>query len=116
MTIDRRQAIRDYKDTPRTMGVGCVRNVQTGAWLVFSGVDIPALVNRHRAQLRLGAHRTRQLQQEWQSFGESAFTFDILDTLEPPKDAPDYDPAADLATLEKLWIDKLSSAGERYQR
>ena len=110
MAIDRRQARREYKDTPRTMGVGCVRNTRSGQMLVVSGPDIPALLNRHRAQLRLQAHRNAELQRDWQAHGEQAFEFTVLDTLKPSTE-PGYDPAADLAALEDLWVERLGPPG-----
>lgn len=106
MRKDRKELIREYKETPRTMGVGVVRNTSNGKVLVLSGRDIPALLNRHQAQLRFGAHRNRALQQDWDAFGAESFQFEVVDTLEP-RDDPNYDPSADLDELEALWIEKL---------
>ena len=105
--IDRKAMIREYKTTPRSMGVGVVRDTVNGRALVVSGRDLPALLNRHRAQLRLNAHKNRRLQADWNEHGASAFEFAVLDTL-APKDAPDYDPTNDLEALEGLWMEKLS--------
>ena len=107
MASDRKTLIKQYKDTPRTMGVGAVRNTTSGKVLVVAGRDLPALLNRHRAQLRLNAHANRPLQNEWNSLGADAFEFTVLDTL-APKDAPDYNPTDDLRTLEELWLEKLN--------
>jgi hypothetical protein len=60
------------------------------------------MLNRQRAQLRLGAHPNRA----------DAFEFEILDTL-TPSDEPDYDPSDDLRVLESLWIEKLSPFDDR---
>ena len=107
MTTDRKALIQQYKQTPRTMGVGAVRNTATGKTLLAASRDLAALLNRQRAQLRLNAHPNPALQADWNSLGADAFEFVALDTLEP-KDAPDYDPAEDLRTLEELWLEKLS--------
>ena len=53
MAIDRKALIRQYKETTPSMGVGVVRNKTTGLALVVAGRDLPSLLNRHRAQLRL---------------------------------------------------------------
>ncbi len=106
MTIDRKALSRQYKETPRTMGVGVVRNTTNGCVLLVVGADLPSLLNRHRAQLRLRAHRNRALQHDWNTAGADAFEFSVLDTL-TPKDVPGYDPTDDLAELEALWLDKL---------
>jgi hypothetical protein len=107
MPIDRKALSRQYKQTPRSMGVGAVRNTANGKAFVVASRDLPALLNRQRAQLRLKAHANRALQADWNSLGPDAFEFVVLDTL-VPKDAPDYDPTEDLRTLEELWLEKLS--------
>jgi hypothetical protein len=107
MNTNRKELIRQYKETPRTMGVGAVRNTTNGKTLVLSSHDLPALLNRHQAQLRLNAHANRALQADWNTLGAEAFEFVVLDTL-TPKDDPAYDPADDLRTLEALWLEKLN--------
>ena len=88
------------------MGVGAVRNLSSGKLLLVTGRDLPSLLNRHRAQLRLHSHRNRALQQDWDALGPDAFAFEVVDTL-TPADTPDYDPAEDLKALEALWLEKL---------
>jgi hypothetical protein len=107
MTTDRKALIREYKQTPRPMGVGAVRNTANGRALVLASRDLTALLNRHRAQLRLNAHANRVLQADWNEFGPDVFEFVVLDTL-APKETPDYDPTQDLRTLEELWLEKLT--------
>jgi hypothetical protein len=107
MTIDRKALTDQYKRTPRTMGVGTVRNMATGRALLLASKDIPALLNRHRGQLRLNGHPNRALQSDWNDLGESSFEFTVLDVL-APSDAPGYDPTEDLRTLEALWLEKLN--------
>lgn len=105
MPADRKALIREYKETPRVMGVGIVRNTANGRSLVVVSQNLPALLNRHQAQLRLGVHANRALQQDW-SAGPDHFRFEVLDTL-PPSDKPGYDPTEDLRVLESLWVEKL---------
>ena len=108
MTIDRKALTREYKQTPRAMGVGAVRNTTSEKALVVAGRDLPALLNRQQAQLRLNAHANRALQADWNRLGPDAFEFVVLDTL-TPKDAPEYDPTDDLRALEELWREKLNA-------
>jgi hypothetical protein len=85
-----------------------VRNTVNGKSLVISGKDLPSLLNRHLAQLRLNAHMVKQLQADWNAQKGEAFAFEIVDTLEP-RDEPGYDPRKDLEALEELWLEKLGS-------
>jgi hypothetical protein len=79
------------------MGVGAVRNTTNGRTLILASRDLTALLNRHRAQLRLNAHANRALQADWNTLGPDVFEFVVLDIL-VPKDTPDYDPTEDLRT------------------
>ncbi len=108
----RRDLVREYKDTRRTAGVGAVRNTVNGKILLVAGADLPALLNRNQAQLRLGAHRIAELQGDWNTMGPNAFLFEIVDTL-PPSEKADYDPTEDLATLETMWLQKLRPYGSK---
>jgi hypothetical protein len=110
--MDRKALIRQYKESRRPMGVFRVRNTADGRSLVGTSVNLPAMLNRQRAQLRLGAHPNRALQKDWNELGAEAFEFEILDTLTPP-DTPAYDPSGDLRVLEDLWLEKLSPFDER---
>ncbi len=106
--MDRKEAIRQYKETVRPMGIWQVRCTATGQSLLGTSTDLPAMLNRQRAQLRLRAHRQADLQRDWDAHGEEAFTFEVLDTLEP-KDDPGYSPAEDLAELETMWRERLAA-------
>jgi group I intron endonuclease len=110
--MDKKALTREYKENRRPMGVYQVRNTVNGKLLVGTSVDLPSILNRHRAELRMGGHRNRELQKDWTKFGPEAFEFEVLDTLTPPERL-DYDPKDDLRALEELWLDKLSPFDER---
>jgi hypothetical protein len=110
--MDRKALIRQYKETPRPVGVFRVRNTVNGKSLVGASTDVPSMLNRQRAQLRLGVHHNRALQADWNALGEEAFAFEVLDTLAPPEQ-PDWDPSDELRVLEALWLERLSPYGDR---
>jgi hypothetical protein len=110
--VDRKALIREYKERRPVMGVYQVRNLTNGKVLIGSSTDVPAMLNRQQAQLRLGMHPNRQLQLDWQTLGPDAFAFEVLDTLTPP-DEGEFDPHADLKVLEALWLDKLAPFEDR---
>jgi len=90
------------------MGVFRVRNTHSGKSLVGAATNLPAMLNRQRAQLETGLHPNRALQADWNAFGADAFAFEVVDTLTWPEDRPEYDPAEDLRQLEAMWLEKLS--------
>jgi len=110
--MDRKALLREYKESRRPMGIYRVLNKANGKALIGSSVNIPAILNRHQAQLKMGRHENRALQADWQEFGPDAFEFETLDVLTPP-DRPDYDPSDDLRVLEEMWLEKLSPFEDR---
>lgn len=110
--MDKKALTREYKETRRPMGIYCIKNTVNGKLLVAKSIDLPSILNRQRGQLRLGSHPNPTLQKELSEYGADAFEVEVLDTLKVPNQA-DYDPSADLRTLEQMWLDKLSPFGER---
>lgn len=108
--IDRKDAIRDYKDMPRQAGVFAVRNIRTGCTLLGSSPDLPSMLNRQRFQLESGGHPDKSLQADYDALGEQAFAFEIIDELEPGDDSG-HDSAADLEVLRGMWRQRLESQG-----
>ena len=51
---------------------------------------MPARLNRCKAELKMGSHRNRVLQDEWKQFGSENFEIKELEILEPADD-PGYD-------------------------
>jgi hypothetical protein len=109
--VDRKALKREYKETHPPAGVYGIRNTASGRILVGASLNVQAMLNRLRAQLSMGVHTNRALQDDWNSLGADAFSFEILDTL-PPVDRPDYDAARDLRALEALWLDRLAPFGD----
>lgn len=114
-TIDgRRKKLlkRQYQETARKMGICRIFNKASGKSLVESSCDVEARLNRHLAEVRMGTHLNRALQNDWNKFGAETFVFECVDILEPPDD-PDYNPEDDLGELLALWLEKLSPFGDR---
>lgn len=104
---------RQYKETARPAGVYAVRNHTDDILLVGVSPDVPSMLNRQRFQLEMGVHPRKNLQEDWKRLGPSAFTFDILDLLEAPKD-PEADMKIELSALLELWVAKLRSEGHGF--
>lgn len=110
--MDRKTIIRNYKETVHPMGIYQIKNKINGKVLIGSSANMPAILNRYRAELKMGSCRNGSLQQEWQQFGPDAFEFGQLEILDPLDD-PTYNPAEDLRCLEEMWIEKLKPFGEK---
>ena len=93
------------------MGVFQIRNTVNGKVFVDSSTNIPGKINRHKFSLNAGLHKSNSLQADWNEFGASAFEFETLEPIES-RDDMNYDYAADLETLEDLWLEKLEPFGD----
>jgi hypothetical protein len=110
--MDRKKAIREYKRTPTPMGILGIRNKADGKLFLLAAKNLPGIMNSHRFSLRHGSHPNRELQEDFRRLGEEAFSFEVLDTLEP-KEGAGYDYSADLKALERMWLEKLRPYGDR---
>jgi len=109
--MNKSEIIRAYKKTQRTMGIYRIKNHQNDVILIGFATDLNARFNRHKAELKFGNHRNKELQNLWDSLGESNFEFEILDVLDPKEDTQaNYN--EDLRILAEMWVQKLSKAGD----
>jgi hypothetical protein len=104
--MDRKELVRQYKETPRPAGVYRIVHLPSQRILLGVSPDAQAMLNRTRAQLTMSSHPIGQLQNDWDADGEDGFEFDVLDVL-PPSKNPDEDATDDLEMLLELWSDRL---------
>ncbi len=78
----RKEARRQFKMRTPDRGAFAVRCLPSeGVW-VGASLNLEAAKNRLWFALRMGKHRDGGLQAEWTAFGEDAFRFEILETLD----------------------------------
>jgi hypothetical protein len=109
--MDKQAIKKAYKQAKQPMGVYRIRNSQNDKVFIGFASDLPARFNRHKAELKFGSHRNRELQEIWNSLGESAFEFEILDLLDHEENTQ-TNPAEELQILAEMWIQKLKKAGD----
>lgn len=101
---------QEYSQKQFRIGVFQIRNTVNGKIFVGSSVNLDAIWNRHRSELKLGGHRNEQLQKEWKEFGEDNFKYEILSEIdEKPGENIDY--AKEAMKLEKMFIEELQPFG-----
>lgn len=103
---------RAYRDRERQAGVYKIENTANGKVLLASAMDLHGPLNRHRFALRAGGHPNRQLQLDWNAFGEEAFVFEVLEVV-TKRDDPEFSVSAALSALEKRWLEKLQPFSDR---
>lgn len=108
--MDKATLKRAYKEAKRPMGVYTIASAAQNKVYIGCATDLPALINRHKFELKFGTHRNRELQGAWNTLGEAAFDFEVLDLL-PHQESSQGDPAAELQLLLEMWSDKLKREG-----
>ena len=110
--MDRKAAKLAYKASRRPMGIFLIRNLVNDKVFIGSTMNLDAMFNRIRFQLYAGAHPVKGLESDWKLLGSSKFSFEVLEEIVPREDL-NYDYAADLETLEDLWLEKLEPFGDK---
>ena len=90
---ERKAAVAAYKERSRPAGVFLVRCTATGKIWIGQNPDLEAIQNRLWFTLRMGSHRTTQLQRAWQEHGADNFTFEVVERVsddEPVHDLPGH--------------------------
>jgi len=99
---------QQYKEMKPSMGVFIIKNNVNGKAFLGVSNDTKSIINRHRFQLQWGGHPIKELQQDWEKYGEDAFTIEVLEYLEYDKKEEKVDYSEELEILKIMWIDKLN--------
>jgi hypothetical protein len=109
MTLDRKAAIREFKERKTARGTFAVRCLATAEVWVGSARNLDAVKNRIWFGLRLGNHSEKSLQERWNLHGEQAFEYEVLEKLDD-----DVSPLAEADALKEKkgqWMEKLAALG-----
>ena len=110
--IDKKEAKKQYKQTLQPMGIYQIRNIVNGKIFIGSSKNLDGRLNRNRFQLEQGLHMNKELQNDYNQFGEGKFSFEVLDYLEPKEDT-NYDSTEELKVLEEMWLERLQPYDEK---
>lgn len=101
---------RQYKETKPVGGVYQIKNIRNQKIFVGSTPNLKMMNGRY-FQLKTGTHPNKQLQQEWNEYGEEAFIFEVLEELKEKTEGY-FDPADELNKMYEKWLVKLQPYGE----
>jgi group I intron endonuclease len=102
----------DYKQKKFKMGVFQIRNKVNDKIFVGSSINLDAIWNRIKSELKFGGHRNEKLQKDWKEFGEENFNFEILSEIEPD-DQDNVDYSREVKKLEDMFIEELRPYEEK---
>tara|TARA_R110002050_G_scaffold197713_4_gene332554 strand:+ start:382 stop:717 length:336 start_codon:yes stop_codon:yes gene_type:complete len=94
-----------YKQMKFPIGVFQIKNVITNKVLIDNSADMESKWNRHIMELKLGNHRNRTFQKDWNTYGEENFVFEVLAELKnDDKENSNYN--KELKALQSLVIEE----------
>lgn len=109
--MNREELKQLYKESETQAGVYQIKNTENQKiWI--SGTRNLKTMNGKLFTLKMGSHINKQLQQEWNEYGEEAFVFEVLEVLKKKEDGF-FDEKDTLKKLEQKWLDQLKPYGER---
>ena len=111
--MNRKELIKEYKNSRRQMGIVQVRNIRNNRVYLTASANTVGTINSIRFQLKMGTFLPNPgLAKDWKEMGEQSFVFEVIDELKPVDD-PAHDYRDDLKALETMWLEKLKPFGER---
>ena len=103
---------QQYKQYKSPKGVYQIKNKRNGKLLIGSSTNLKAIWNRHRTQLNFGSHPNKELQSEWNKYGEESFEHEILEEIKE-KDDEGKDYKKEVKKLEELFVEELQPFGTK---
>lgn len=98
----RKELISEYKEKKFRAGVFQIRNLATGKIYIESSVNLEAIWNRHRVQLKFGGHPNAELQKDWNAYGEESFAYEILEEIDQKEG---MDLQKEVKILEAMYLE-----------
>ena len=110
---NRKQLLMDYKYRKTEMGVFIFACTTTGKSYIGFTQDTKATINSNSFKLGVSMHTNKKLQNDWNSYGESAFDIRVLEVLPyDEKDEVKADYTKELQELCDGWIKKTNESEE----
>jgi hypothetical protein len=110
--MDRRAELKlIFKETEVPMGVYQIKNNVNGKIFIGSSLNLQGMINRRQFELKMGFHRMKALQEDWNQQGEAAFSFETLQQFKPGNESK-RDILKKLQDLEEAWMLQLKANGE----
>lgn len=100
-----------YKQMKHQMGLMIIRSEFSNKYYLESSQKIKGTINGTRFKLNANGHLYKELQRDWNKYGESSFTIEVLEELEYDEDDLKTDYKEDLVILKEIWMEKLNQKG-----
>ncbi|MBO0329189.1 GIY-YIG nuclease family protein [[Muricauda] lutisoli] len=104
-----RKELKDqYKQMKFPMGVFQIKNISNNRVFIDNSPDMESKWNRHKMELKFGNHRNKDLQADWNRYGEENFTFEVLSELKI-EEGENTNYNSELNTLQDIVLQELDN-------
>ena len=103
---NKKDLLAAYKQRKQIGGVYAVTNTKTGRMLVLASAEISGIQKRYEFAEMTGGCFHPKLQRDAETYGNGAFTFTVLETLEKKDTQTDKEFADDLDMLLQLRLEQ----------
>lgn len=114
--IDKKELINKYKQQEVEMGIVRIHNKVTGYSFVDICKNLYKPFNSIKFRLSTGTFKFKKLQEDWNTYGEEAFTFEVVEKLKPQEGSTEKEKVDDLKELLQLWIDSQGEDLKLYKK
>lgn len=112
---EKKELRRQFEEVPIEAGVYEVQNMENKKIFIGKTPNLKTL-NGMKHILNMGANNNKELQADWNHFGQEAFIFTVLEVLEKSDD-PSFNEKKALEQLEEKWLhDKQPFGDHGYNR
>lgn len=114
--MDKRQLINEYKQKEVEMGIIRIYNKITGYSYVEVSENLYKPFEAIKFQLNMNKLKLKykELQEDWNKYGEEKFDFEILEKLSPKENASDKENIEELKALLNMWIENQGESLKLY--
>jgi|L827metagenome_2_1110789.scaffolds.fasta_scaffold15619_3 hypothetical protein len=110
MAVDKKAAVRAYKERPVTGGVYRIRDEKSGESWYFAEVDLAACRNKFNFSRATGLCTQNALREAWARDGADAFSFEVCEEIEKKPEQTAREFREDLDALLELIQEQNASS------
>lgn len=100
--------ISQYKERKVIGGVFIIKNTQNGQIMLEASANLQGSKNRFEFVKQTGVGFNLRMRNDWNKYGSSAFTFEVLEELEKKETQTEAEFHEDLELLKEVWMEKLN--------
>lgn len=113
--MERKKELKElYKQMKPEMGVFAVKCTVNNKYYMESSPNLKGRINSTVFKLNAKIHPNKELQEDWNRYGEDRFNISIIDTLKYSEDETKTDYREDLALLKEVWEEKMSKENIKF--